>query len=379
MRGGSCHAGCPASARDARSRDRDAAGRVLRAHGRQAGLLAANRDRGPSARHDAASPSFLAPPKTSASVRTIPPPQVVVGALAEHLATFAAHADGFVFTLGGKPVHRTAFGHLWRPVVKTAGLPTGTGFHAMRHYYASLLIRHGESVKTVQARLGHASAVETLDTYSHLWPDSGERSREAVDSVLGNPADCVRTSEARDSITAGQRRVVDESAYRPDSVRAPARPGDHPSPEHRHRCPRAAYPRTRASSPRTPAQARRTAPSWPCSGWGLPSRRSHLRRWWSLTPPFHPYPHPLGARTYALQTGRWRSVSVALSRESPRVGVTHHPARWSPDLPRRTVNRPTRPPGRLIHVQGSGDAPQVHLAHMHLTWRLRQVRCTRTR
>jgi hypothetical protein len=25
------------------------------------------------------------------------------------------------------------------------------------------------------------------------------------------------------------------------------------------------------------------------SGWGLPSRRSHLRRWWSLTPPFHPY------------------------------------------------------------------------------------------
>ena len=33
-------------------------------------------------------------------------------------------------------------------------------------------------------------------------------------------------------------------------------------------------------------------PSWPCSGWGLPSRRSHLRRWWSLTPPFHPCPHP---------------------------------------------------------------------------------------
>jgi integrase len=35
-------------------------------------------------------------------------------------------------------------------------------------FYASLLIRHGESVKTVQARLGHASAAETLDTYGHL-------------------------------------------------------------------------------------------------------------------------------------------------------------------------------------------------------------------
>jgi integrase len=54
----------------------------------------------------------------------------------------------------------------------------------MRHFYASLLIRHGESVKTVQARLRHASASEMLDTYSHLWPDSDDRTRMAVDSVL---------------------------------------------------------------------------------------------------------------------------------------------------------------------------------------------------
>ena len=52
--------------------------------------------------------------------------------------------------------------------------------------FASLLIRHGESVKTVQARLGHASAAETLDTYSHLWPDSDDRTRVAVDGVLGS-------------------------------------------------------------------------------------------------------------------------------------------------------------------------------------------------
>lgn len=60
-------------------------------------------------------------------------------------------------------------------------------FHSLRHYYTSLLIRHGESVKTVQARLGHASAAETLDTYSHLWPDSDDRTREALDVVLGRP------------------------------------------------------------------------------------------------------------------------------------------------------------------------------------------------
>jgi hypothetical protein len=55
---------------------------------------------------------------------------------------------------------------------------------------------HGESVKTVQARLVHASAAETLDTYSHLWPDSDDRTRAAVDSVLGQVADPVRTDAA---------------------------------------------------------------------------------------------------------------------------------------------------------------------------------------
>ena len=125
------------------------------------------------------------PPKTPASVRTIPLPQVVVDALAAHLAAHPAGEHGLVFTLAGAPITRQAFGHVWRPVARAVGLEPGTGMHALRHYYASLLIRFGESVKTVQVRLGHASAAETLDTYSHLWPDSDDRTRAAVDSVLG--------------------------------------------------------------------------------------------------------------------------------------------------------------------------------------------------
>jgi hypothetical protein len=35
--------------------------------------------------------------------------------------------------------------------------------------------------------------------------------------------------------------------------------------------------------------------------------------------------------------------SVALSRGSPRVGVTDHPALWSPDLPHRACARRDRP------------------------------------
>ena len=51
------------------------------------------------------------------------------------------------------------------------------------------LIRAGESVKTVQAALGHASAVETLQIYVGLWPDSDQRTRAAIDALrLSAPA-----------------------------------------------------------------------------------------------------------------------------------------------------------------------------------------------
>ena len=45
------------------------------------------------------------------------------------------------------------------------GLPAGFRFHDLRHYFASLLIADGLDVKTVQARLRHASAKTTLDVY----------------------------------------------------------------------------------------------------------------------------------------------------------------------------------------------------------------------
>ncbi len=139
---------------------------------------------------------YLAPPKTQASVRVVPLPQVVVEAVAVHLATWPTDQSIFTTELGD-PIRRTAFSErIWRPALKRVGL-SGVTMHGLRHFYASLLIRHGESVKTVQGRLGHASAAETLDTYSHLWPDSDDRTRAAVDSVLGRVADSVRTDATR--------------------------------------------------------------------------------------------------------------------------------------------------------------------------------------
>lgn len=142
-------------------------------------------------------PPYLGPPKTEASVRTVPLPDVVLTELSAHLAGYEPGPWGLIFTSPkGLPIWRSAWTLTWAKAVAAAGLPPGTRFHYLRHYYASLLIRHGESVKVVQARLGHASAAETLDTYSHLWPDSEDRTRAAVDSVLGAPVPRVRPEVA---------------------------------------------------------------------------------------------------------------------------------------------------------------------------------------
>ncbi len=156
-------------------------------------------------------PPYLGPPKTDASVREIPLPSVVADELARHLARFPAADVEILDRTGARPLTRTArmlfttearkpwsrsyFGHYaWSTARDAAGL-TDVGMHDLRHYYASLLIRHNESVKVVQKRLGHATAAETLDTYSHLWPDADDRTREAVDAALTIPAaDSLRTA-----------------------------------------------------------------------------------------------------------------------------------------------------------------------------------------
>jgi integrase len=136
------------------------------------------------------------PPKTKTSYRTIPLPDIVLDALSHHLAEYPT--DGLVFKNShGQPIARNRFSDVLRRAIRDIDVPAGTSYHDLRHHYASLLIRHGESVKTVQARLGHSSATETLDTYSHLWPDSEDRTRAAVDTAWSALEDYLRTEPDR--------------------------------------------------------------------------------------------------------------------------------------------------------------------------------------
>jgi integrase len=77
---------------------------------------------------------------------------------------------------------------------KIDGLPEGFSFHDLRHYLASLLIASGADIKTVQARMRHASARTTLDTYGHLWPDADESTRSAIGAVIAKRMDSIGTT-----------------------------------------------------------------------------------------------------------------------------------------------------------------------------------------
>jgi integrase len=75
--------------------------------------------------------------------------------------------------------------------------------HSLRHTYASLAIAAGADVKTLQAQLGHASAVETLNTYSALWPERLGEVATAVDAarsaaIVSNRVQKAEVGETKD-------------------------------------------------------------------------------------------------------------------------------------------------------------------------------------
>jgi integrase len=55
--------------------------------------------------------------------------------------------------------------------------------HALRHFYASVLLDAGESIKALSSYLGHSDPGFTLRVYTHLMPSSEGRARRAVDRV----------------------------------------------------------------------------------------------------------------------------------------------------------------------------------------------------
>ncbi|MEV7717477.1 site-specific integrase [Streptomyces sp. NPDC088184] len=168
----------------------------------------------------------FAPPKRG-KVRDVPLPGEVGKALTEHMRLFPPAEvtlpwltpDGppvtksLVFTSKtSNAVWRSAFNdQSWKPALATAGIipqhekgkryasAREHGMHALRHFYASVLLDAGESIKALSTYLGHSDPGFTLRVYTHLMPNSEGRTRKAVDSVFkaaGEANDGPQTAQA---------------------------------------------------------------------------------------------------------------------------------------------------------------------------------------
>lgn len=95
---------------------------------------------------------------------------------------------------------------IWWPAATAVGVPKEreNGMHALRHFFASTLLDAGESIKAVAAYLGHSDAGFTLRTYTHLMPNSEERTRRAIDRVFGGEVTAGRPDDGLGESSRGE-------------------------------------------------------------------------------------------------------------------------------------------------------------------------------
>jgi integrase len=96
---------------------------------------------------------------------------------------------------------------VWKPALVTAGLipepvrdrrgrlryatTRREGIHQLRHYYASVMLAGGVSIKELAEYLGHSDPAYTLRVYVHMLPSSHDRARAVIGErftrMMGNP------------------------------------------------------------------------------------------------------------------------------------------------------------------------------------------------
>jgi integrase len=124
----------------------------------------------------------------------VPVADVLTDALAEHLARFGpgpsipdqitGELAQLIFASGrGRPVIGQLLDQAFLRAVRRAGLPEGSRFHDLRHFYAASLIDRGCSEREIGARLGHSSAQVTA-RYGHLLERADDRARAAGEATM---------------------------------------------------------------------------------------------------------------------------------------------------------------------------------------------------
>ena len=130
------------------------------------------------------------PPKSSAGVRTVALPVVLIQVMREHLAEFPAFGEELIFRGPlGAPLRRNNFHRSvdWSNLVMTAGLPGGFHFHDLRHTGNNLTAASGASTRELMRRMGHGS-MRAAVIYQHATSQRYREIAAALDVRIGREA-----------------------------------------------------------------------------------------------------------------------------------------------------------------------------------------------
>ncbi len=94
------------------------------------------------------------------------------------------HKTALVFTtaIGSNLSPQTVYNH-YKKLAVQIGAPESR-VHDLRHTFAVLSLQNGDSVKTVQENLGHATAAFTLDVYGHVSEKMKEDSAQRMEGYI---------------------------------------------------------------------------------------------------------------------------------------------------------------------------------------------------
>ena len=83
----------------------------------------------------------------------------------------------------GGPIHETTIQKTFNAAQEEAKIPRRATVHTLRHSYATHLVEHGISLRTIQEILGHKS-LQTTEVYMHVTLPGTERLQEVLDRLM---------------------------------------------------------------------------------------------------------------------------------------------------------------------------------------------------
>ena len=119
----------------------------------------------------------ITPPKSKASKRVIPMPDIVC----DRLKCSKNHSD-FIISNKGKMVDVRAYRRRFKNILKANGLPD-IKFHATRHTFATRALEVGMDYKTLSEILGHASVSITMDLYVHALDEHKKNQMNKLNNI----------------------------------------------------------------------------------------------------------------------------------------------------------------------------------------------------